>query len=135
MTYLEYSSSYCVSPLFVGSVKLESNKTIPELFSIEYANSENLSIGREDVERINSSFNCCYFKLVSTGKYLNVVDGQTLAADASSTACAQPFQLELRTGTYLAIRTYDSNSYLNLTANGALLLGSCPPEKATLWEF
>lgn len=125
-----------------GSVKLESNKTIPDLFTVEYANSENLStagaggVGCDvDVELINSTFNCVYFKLVSTGKYLHVVDGQTLAADAPNAACAQAFQLELRTGTYLAIRTSDSNSYLNLTANGTLLIAPTTPEKATLWEF
>lgn len=123
-------------------MKLESNKTIPDLFTVEYANSENLSttgaggVGCDvDVELINSTFNCVYFKLVSTGKYLHVVDGQTLAADAPNAACAQAFQLELRTGTYLAIRTSDSNSYLNLTANGTLLIAPTTPEKATLWEF
>ena len=114
---------------------MESNKTIPDLFAIEYANSENLSVGREDMELINSTFNCCYLKMVSTDKYFNVVDGQVLAADAPNVACAQQFQLELRTGTHLAIRTFDSNNYLNLTANGGLILSSCPPEKATLWEF
>lgn len=116
-----------------GSVKLESNKTIPDLFTIEYANSDNLST--DDPDELNSTFNCCYFKLLSTGKYLNVVDGQTICADASSMACAQQFQLELRTGTYLAIRTVDSGNYLNLTANGSLVLSPCLPEKATLWEF
>lgn len=131
-----------------GSVKLESNKTIPDLFTVEYANSENLSGtggtggiginggGDVDLELINSTFNCVFFKLVSTGKYLHVVDGgQTLAADAPNAACAQAFQLELRTGTYLAIRTADANGYLNLTANGALLVAPTTPEKATLWEF
>ncbi|KAH9401048.1 Fascin [Tyrophagus putrescentiae] len=128
------------------SVKLESNKTIPDLFTVEYANSENLSGtggtgginggGDVDLELINSTFNCVFFKLVSTGKYLHVVDGgQTLAADAPNAACAQAFQLELRTGTYLAIRTADANGYLNLTANGALLVAPTTPEKATLWEF
>jgi len=119
----------------LGSVKLESNKTIPDLFNIEYANSENASISREDVELLNATFNCCYLKLVSTGKYLNVVEGQTLAADAPTAACAQQFQLELRTGAYLAIRTLDTNNYLNLSPNGSLHLSTCVPEKATLWEF
>lgn len=94
-----------------------------------------MSISREEVELLNSSFNCCYFKLVATGKYLNVVDGQSLAADAPSAACAQQFQVELRSGTHLAIRTFDTNNYLNLTGNGGLIVSSCPPEKATLWEF
>lgn len=114
---------------------MEANKTIPDLFTIEYANAENMSISREDTDLIDSTFNCCYFRLASTGKYLNVVDGQTLAADAPTPACAQQFQLELRTGTTMAIRTYDANSYLNLTANGGLTISSCLPEKATLWEF
>ncbi|KAH7644043.1 singed-like protein [Dermatophagoides farinae] len=118
-----------------GSYKLESNKTMPDMFVIEYANADNPTISRDDVDAIDSSFNCCYLKLATSGKYLNVVDGQTLAADAPSMACAQQFHIELRTGTYIAIRAYDSNAYLNLTANGGIVFVNCPPEKATLWEF
>lgn len=114
---------------------MESNKTTPDLFIIEYANADNLSIARDDVDLIDSSFNCCFLKLSSTGKYLNVVDGQTLAADAPSMACAQQFHVELRTGTHIAIRSFDSNAYLNLTSTGGVVIANCAPEKATLWEF
>lgn len=116
-------------------MKLESNKTTPDQFVIEYANASNLSIAREDTELIDSTFNCFYLKLASNGKYLALVDGQTLGADASSVACGLQFQYELRGGSLMAIRTYDSNAYLNLTPNGGVILSSCLPEKATLWEF
>lgn len=125
----------CLFVFNLGSYKLESNKTMPDMFVIEYANADNPTISRDDFDTIDSSFNCCYLKLASTGKYLNVADGQTLAADAPSMACAQQFHIELRTGTYIAIRAFDSNAYLNLTANGGIVLANCPSEKATLWEF
>lgn len=73
--------------------------------------------------------------MISNGKYLNLIEGQMLAADAVTMACAQLFQIELRTGSCIAIRAYDSNSYLNLTPNGGIILSTCPSEKATLWEF
>jgi hypothetical protein len=111
-----------------GAGKLESNKTTPDSIRIEYANSDNM-------DDIDSTFNCCYLKMVANNKYLSIIDGNSVACDASSPACAQQFQLELRNGTCIAIRTFESHSYLNLTNNGAIIVSNCSPENATLWEF
>ncbi|CAG2102046.1 unnamed protein product [Medioppia subpectinata] len=116
-----------------GSGKLESNKTTPDSMRIEYANSENNGL---DFSDIDSTFNCCYLKMMSNNKYLSLIENNSVAADASSAACAQQFQIELRSGTQIAIKTYESNSnYLNLTKNGSIVVSNCLPESATLWEF
>jgi hypothetical protein len=95
--------------------------------------------------------------MVANNKYLSIIDGNSVACDASSPACAQQFQLvsniynnlllvmykykhnffqqELRNGTCIAIRTFESHSYLNLTNNGAIIVSNSSPENATLWEF
>lgn len=104
---------------------------------IEYANAENIiSTALADTELIDSSFNCFHLKHAPSGKYVHLADGQTLAAGATSVAAgALQLQYELRSGSLMAIRTYDNNAYLNLTPNGGLILSACLPEKATLWEF
>ncbi|XP_054159197.1 protein singed-like [Oppia nitens] len=116
-----------------GSGKLESNKTTPDSIRIEYANSDNNGL---DFSDIDLTFNCCYLKMMSNNKYLSLIENNCLAADASSAACGQQFQTELRNGTQIAIKTFESNSnYLNLTKNGSIVVSNCLPESATLWEF
>lgn len=100
---------------------------------IEYANSDALT---DSDGNIHGTFNCVYLKqLAAGGKYWSIIDGNTVAADATTQACAQQWLLELRSGTCCAIRTFDSMAYLNLTNNGAILVAGCPPEAATLWGF
>ena len=115
--------------------KLESNKTTPDSIKIEYANSDNLDVDGGDGHDGVLKINCCYLKMTSNNKYLSLIDGNSVAADASSLACAQQWQLELRTGTFMAIRTIESSSYLNLTGNGSVQVNACSPDQATLWEF
>ena len=115
--------------------KLESNKTTPDSIKIEYANSDNLDVDGGDGHDGILKINCCYLKMTSNNKYLSLIDGNSVAADASSLACAQQWQLELRTGTFMAIRTIESSSYLNLTGNGSVQVNACSPDQATLWEF
>lgn len=73
---------------------------------------------------------------MAKNKFLSLIELNCLAADASSAACAQQFQIELRSGTQIAIKTFESNSnYINLTKNGSIVVSNCVPEMATLWEF
>ena len=108
--------------------KLEANKTSADAILVEYANSDNS-------DDVISTFNCCYLKMSANNKYWSVVDGESVAADASSTACAQQFQIELRSGSSIAIRIFDTSSYLNLSKQGTLIIVNCGPKDATQWEF
>lgn len=112
----------------LGLGKLEANKTSPDSILIEYANNEN-------GDDVTGTFNCCYFRMSGNNKYWSVVDGNTVAADSSSNTCAQQFQIELRSGTTIAIRIFESCSYLNLNKQGSLIIMNCGPKEATLWEF
>lgn len=112
-----------------GAGKLESNKTTPDSIIVEYANSES------NDENVNATFNCVFLKMIANNKYWSIVDGNIVVCDASSSTCAQQWQLELRNGTCLAIRTFESRSYLNLNNNGTITVSSSGPDNATLWEF
>ncbi|RWS25086.1 singed-like protein [Leptotrombidium deliense] len=109
-----------------SSGKLESGKTTPDSIIVEYAHSENSD---------ESAFNCCYFKMPANNKYWSVIDGNIVACDAASPTCAQQWILELRNGCCIAIRMFDSGSYLTLTNQGAIIVSNCQPKDATLWEF
>ena len=112
----------------LGLGKLEANKTSPDSILIEYANNDNL-------DDVTGTFNCCYFKMSGNNKYWSIVDGNTVAADSTSNTCAQQFQIELRSGSTIAIRLFDNCSFLNLSKQGSLILMNCGPNEATLWEF
>lgn len=122
-----------VSSGFVGTKgqKLETGRTIADLFQIEYADAEGVTLCQNE----DAAICCCYLKASNTGKYLTAADGGQLVADGISTACSQAFQLELRNGSSLSIKTFDTNQYLNASPTGAIQLVACQPEKATLWEF
>lgn len=111
-----------------GSGKLDATKSIPDSILIEYANSD-------QVDNDEATFNCCYFKMPAINKYWSMIDNNQLACDASSVTCAQQFQLELRTGSTIAIRLFENSSYLNLTKQSSLAISGCQPSEATLWEF
>jgi len=110
-----------------GAGKLETSKTTPDSIVVEYATSDNL-------DDINATFDCCYLKMLANNKYLSVVDGNQVACDATTPACAQQWQLELRTGSCIAIRTFEARSYLYQTNNGALNVSNIAPADATLWK-
>ncbi|RWS15974.1 singed-like protein [Dinothrombium tinctorium] len=109
-----------------GSGKLESGKTAPDSILVEYVNSENSD---------DSAFNCCYFKMPANNKYWSVIDGNIVVCDAASPTCAQQWIMELRNGSCIAIRMFDSGSYLTLTNQGAITVTNCQAKDATLWEF
>lgn len=111
-----------------GSGKLDATKNIPDSIKIEYANSD-------QVDNDESTFNCCYFKMPAINKYWSIIDNNQLACDSASITCAQQFQLELRTGSTIAIRLFENSSFLNLTKQSSLAITGCQPSEATLWEF
>ncbi|XP_074603413.1 fascin domain-containing protein singed isoform X2 [Brevipalpus obovatus] len=119
-----------------GSSKLESNKTSPDSIIVEYSNSEatnGKSVGSDGDE---NGFNSCLFKMPANGKYWSVIEANMIACDVGSPSCAQRWIMELRNGCSIAIRTLESTtSYIQLTLQGAITMGSCQPENATLWEF
>ncbi|KAI1278795.1 Protein singed [Halotydeus destructor] len=123
------SSSGFVGLKLPGTFKVEASKTVPDSVVVEYANSEN----NQDTE--NSSFNCCFLKMPINNKYWSVSAGNLITCDQSFTNCAQQFLIELRSGSTIAIRLFESSNYLSLTSQGALIVKGCPPEEATLWEF
>ena len=112
-----------------GSGKLDATKSIPDSILLEYGNSD------QDVDNDEATFNCCYFKMPAINKYWSIIDNNQLACDSLSTTCAQQFQLELRTGSTIAIRLFQHSSYLNLTKQSTLTVIACQPSEATLWEF
>lgn len=115
----------------IGLGKIEAGKTAPDSILVEYVNSET----DHQENDIMSTFNCCLLRMPTNGKYLSVVDGNCVAADAVSPSHGQQFLLELRTGYTLAIRLMEHASYLNLTKQNTLCISKCSPNESTLWEF
>ena len=110
-----------------GGGKLESNKTSPDSVLVEYINSES--------NRLDLNFNCCHLKMTSNFKYLTIIEANMVACDASSRESAQQWIIELRTENCIAIRTFETGLYLNLTNQGSIVVNNCHPKDATLWEF
>ena len=78
--------------------------------------------------------NCVLLKIGH--KYLTLIENNCLAADASSATCAQQFLVELRSGTEITLKLFESNNnYVNLTKNGSIVVSHVAPEEATKWEF
>ena len=111
-----------------GSGKLDATKSIPDSIKIEYANSD-------QADNDETTLNCCYFRMPAINKYWSIIDNNQLACDSASITCAQQFQLELRTGSTIAIRLFENSSYINLTKQSSLAITGCQPCEATLWEF
>ena len=84
---------------------------------------------------ISTSYNYCYFRMpANSNKYWSIVDNGTVVCDATQ-QCAQQWVIELVTSSTALIRTFDTSSYLTLTAQGFLQVTNCNPEEATIWEF
>ncbi|XP_015793519.1 protein singed [Tetranychus urticae] len=113
-----------------GSGKLESSKTSPDSIKVEYCSAEGVGDSDDD-----APFSCCFFKMPVNNKYWSIVDAGSVACDSSSPTCAQRWVMELRTGSCIAIRAYETGSYLTLTGQGAIQVSNVASKDATLWEF